>query len=138
VLVTLHTELPDTGWLVHACTCQSASQAQSQRVTVSNCVGYEGFSEAMQLGHNLQRCVPLERWDGDSLYDPEGGTGHAYTRFGAFADDVDLHDAAFFRHSRTEAMSTDPQTRLLLRVNHLLGALSACLCSPRKVCAWSS
>ena len=71
----------------------------------------------MQQGQTLQRCVPLERWDVDALYDPEGSAGSSYTRFGAFAADVDLHDAAFFRPSRTEAISVDPQTRLLLQVS---------------------
>lgn len=70
----------------------------------------------MQQGQTLQRCVPLERWDIDLLYDPEGSAGFTYTRFGAFAADVDLHDAAFFRLSRTEANALDPQTRLLLQV----------------------
>ena len=76
----------------------------------------EGFWAAMQQQATLQRCTPLERWDADALYDPEGAPGRADTRFGAFAADVDLHDAAFFRLSRTEALSLDPQTRLLLQV----------------------
>ena len=76
----------------------------------------EGFWAAMQQQATLQRRTPLERWDADALYDPEGAPGRAYTRFGAFAADVDLHDAAFFRLSRTEALSLDPQTRLLLQV----------------------
>lgn len=118
-----------TGWCMHACVNDCASKALCQKLIVSNSAGYEGFWEAMRLGQTLQRCVPLERWDADSLYDPEGAPGHAYTRFGAFAADVDLHDAAFFRLSRTEAVSTDPQTRLLLQVDRLLGALCACLCS---------
>ncbi len=78
--------------------------------------GAGAFWEAMQQGQTLQRCVPLDRWDMDALYDPEGTAGSSYTRFGAFAADVDLHDAAFFRLSRTEAISVDPQTRLLLQV----------------------
>jgi len=79
--------------------------------------GIEGFWNAIRLGQTLQRCVPRERWDMDALNDPEGSAGSAYTRFGAFAADVDLHDAAYFRLSRTEAISVDPQTRLLLQVH---------------------
>ncbi len=79
--------------------------------------GIEGFWDAIRLGQTLQRCVPLERWDMDALYDPEGSAGSAYTRLGAFAADVDLHDTAYFRFSRTEAISVDPQTRLLLQVH---------------------
>lgn len=30
--------------------------------------------------------------------------------------DVDLHDAAYFRLNRSEAIALDPQTRLLLEV----------------------
>ncbi|CAL5223543.1 g6075 [Coccomyxa viridis] len=100
-----------------------ASISAGLQVTGIGCIypgpkqGVEGFWEAMQCGQTLQRCVPLERWDMDSLYDPEGSAGSSYTRFGAFAADVDLHDAAFFRLSRTEAVAVDPQTRLLLQVS---------------------
>lgn len=34
----------------------------------------------------------------------------------AVRQDADLHDAAFFRHRRAEAVAMDPQTRLLLQV----------------------
>ena len=69
---------------------------------LENHAGVDGFWKAMQQQSTLQRCTPLERWDFDALYDPEAAPGRAYTRFGAFAADVDLHDAAFFRLSRTE------------------------------------
>ena len=83
-----------------------------------NIAGVDDFWKAMQQQITLQRCTPLERWGGDALYDPDGAPGRVYTRFGTFAADVDLHDAAFFRLSRTEALSLDPQTRLLLQVYH--------------------
>lgn len=79
--------------------------------------GVEGFWGALAEGHTLQRPVLLERWDVDAFFNPEAGVlGSAYTRFGAFAEDVDLFDADHFRLSRAEAASIDPQTRLLLQV----------------------
>ena len=39
-------------------------------------------------------------------------------RFAAFLDNADLFDAAHFRLSRAEAISIDPQTRLLLQVRN--------------------
>lgn len=32
----------------------------------------------------MQSQVPLQRWDVDAMYDPEGGSGRLYTRLGAF------------------------------------------------------
>lgn len=102
-------------WIFHPCT--SRDPLQASRGSKHNLgAGVEGFWEALQQGQTLQRCMPLDRWDVDAQYDPEGSAGSSYTRFGTFAADVDLHDAAFFRLSRTEASSTDPQTRLLLQV----------------------
>lgn len=78
--------------------------------------GVDAFWAAIKGAETLQRPVPLERWDIDRLYDPEGPPGSSYVRFAAFAADVDLHDAAYFRLAKSEAMHIDPQTRLLLQV----------------------
>ncbi|CAL8465605.1 g5141 [Coccomyxa elongata] len=76
-----------------------------------------GFWEAIRDGADLQRPVPLERWDVDRQFDPEGRPGAAYVRFAAFTSDADLADAAYFRLGRSEAVALDPQTRILMQVS---------------------
>jgi acyl transferase domain-containing protein/acyl carrier protein len=61
--------------------------------------------------------VPRERWNIDDYYDPRPGTpGRVSSRFGGFITDVDRFDARFFGMSPREAMSLDPQHRVLLEV----------------------
>ena len=66
---------------------------------------------------DLQRVVPLARWDIDLAYEPSNVTGRMtmYTRFGAFCTDVADFDAAAFRTPTAEAAAMDPQQRLLLQ-----------------------
>jgi acyl transferase domain-containing protein/NADPH-dependent curcumin reductase CurA/short-subunit dehydrogenase/acyl carrier protein len=61
--------------------------------------------------------VPADRWPIDQLFDPSSGArGKMSSRHGAFVEDVDLFDAAFFGVSSREAREMDPQQRLLLEV----------------------
>ena len=77
----------------------------------------DAFWRLLRMGTDAVAPVPASRWDVDAYYDQDPDEpGKMSTRFGAFLDDVDVFDAAFFGISRREAESMDPQHRLLLEV----------------------
>lgn len=57
--------------------------------------------------------IPPSRWDWRAFADGDNGIGQM-ARWGAFLDDIDRFDAAFFGVSPHEARCLDPQQRLLL------------------------
>lgn len=80
-----------------------------------------GARSARELWKNIAggRCsireVPAERWDANSIYDPDPRTpGKTNSRWGGFIDDIDAFDPLFFNISGKEAELTDPQQRLFL------------------------
>jgi polyketide synthase 5 len=71
--------------------------------------------DALLRGDDLITEIPTERWDAESLYDPERGVpGRSVTKWGGFLDDVAGFDAEFFGIGDREATAIDPQHRLLL------------------------
>jgi len=62
--------------------------------------------------------VPADRWNVDAFYDPDPDTlGKMRTRWGGFLPgDVFAFDPGFFDMSPREALSMDPQQRMLLQV----------------------
>ena len=46
--------------------------------------GIPAFWHNLRHGKSVQTDVPLQRWDGDALHDPEGAMGKAYVRAAAF------------------------------------------------------
>src|SRR5579875_2715681 len=78
----------------------------------------ESFWRLLQEGRDAVTEVPADRWDIDAYYDPDPDTpGKMSTRWGSFLEHVDLFDAAFFNITPREAISMDPQHRLLLEVS---------------------
>jgi acyl transferase domain-containing protein/ubiquinone/menaquinone biosynthesis C-methylase UbiE/acyl carrier protein len=62
--------------------------------------------------------VPRDRWDIERYYDEDReAPGKMYAREGGFLSDVSGFDARFFGVSPREAVSLDPQHRLLLEVS---------------------
>ncbi|MCC7361303.1 MAG: type I polyketide synthase [Anaerolineales bacterium] len=76
------------------------------------------FWRLLAAGVNAVTPIPPDRWPVEAYYDPNPETpGKAYTRYGAFLEDIDKFDAQFFNLAPVEANSMDPQQRLLLEVS---------------------
>ena len=78
--------------------------------------GVSGFWVAASGAVDLQRRVPLERWGSEPLYAPDVAPGSMAINapFAAFCEGVGEFDAAAFGLSPTEAVTVDPQQRLLM------------------------
>jgi amino acid adenylation domain-containing protein len=78
----------------------------------------EKFWALLENGIDTITDVPAERWDREAYYSSRvDEPGKMYTAHGAFLQDVDQFDAAFFGIAPLEAQSLDPQQRLLLEVS---------------------
>ncbi|MBE7172403.1 MAG: SDR family NAD(P)-dependent oxidoreductase [Williamsia sp.] len=81
----------------------------------------EEFWEILQRGKETIREIPPERWDCSKTYDPvKGKKDKTYSKWGGFLRDIDQFDAAFFRIKESEAVSIDPQQRILLELTQHL------------------
>lgn len=79
--------------------------------------GLENYWRLLESGVDGITEVPNERWDVDALYDPDpAAAGKVITRKGGFIDGVFDFDAERFRISPREALSMDPQQRIVLEL----------------------
>ncbi|MDC8985476.1 type I polyketide synthase, partial [Mycobacterium marinum] len=77
-----------------------------------------GLWDVVSNGIDVMSGFPLDRgWDVAGLFDPDpDAEGKTYTRYGGFVADVAGFDAEFFGISAREAITMDPQQRVLLEV----------------------
>ena len=79
--------------------------------------GLDSYWDMLSNGTDAITEVPKDRWDVDRLHDPDpAAPGKVLTRNGGFIDDVFAFDAERFRISPREALSMDPQQRLILEL----------------------
>ncbi len=77
----------------------------------------ESFWRLLDAGVDTVGEMPWMRWGIDDLYNPDpSAAGKVSTRYGAFLDDIARFDARFFGVAAREALSMDPQQRVLLEV----------------------
>jgi polyketide synthase PksN len=75
----------------------------------------ESFWENLAAGRDLVTTVPSERWDAERYYNPRKAVPNkSYSKWGGFAEGVDLFDAAFFGIPEEDAGWMDPQQRIAL------------------------
>ncbi len=75
------------------------------------------FADLLFSGRDAVREVPADRFTKSRFYFPEPGTpGKTYSFAAGFIDDINGFDAAFFGVSPREAVSIDPQQRLMLEL----------------------
>jgi amino acid adenylation domain-containing protein len=75
------------------------------------------FWQLLRSGTAAIREVPADRWQLDTLYDPDPAQpGKMTSRWGGFLDHIDEFDWRAFRLLPREARLMDPQHRLLLEV----------------------
>ncbi|MGN9913461.1 SDR family NAD(P)-dependent oxidoreductase [Phytohabitans sp. LJ34] len=81
----------------------------------------DDFWSNLLAGRDCVTEIPPERWSLDGFFDPAGGPGRSYAKWGGFLTDVDKFDPLFFNISPNEAAMMDPQERIFLEtVWHVL------------------
>lgn len=76
------------------------------------------FWQALGERKDWVREVPPERWDVDAYFDSNPTVpGKTACRWGSFLADIDQFDPTFFGISEEEALSLDPQQRVLLETS---------------------
>ena len=79
------------------------------------------FAAPLMACADVNRRIPLERWDRDAIAAPDDIVASNMLRFACFVDRVDAFDGGVFRLASAEATALDPQSRVLLE--HTLACL---------------
>jgi len=79
--------------------------------------GADAFWQLLEEGRDAITPIPSDRWDVERYFDADpSAPGKMSTRWGGFIREPYAFDAGFFGVSPREAMSMDPQQRLVLEV----------------------
>lgn len=77
----------------------------------------DAFWELLKNGRDAIREVPASRWQVEEFYHPDPATpDKTNTRWGGFLEAIDQFDPHFFGIAPREALTIDPQQRLILEV----------------------
>jgi len=83
----------------------------------------EAFWENLATGKESIREVPADRWDKAAFYEATpGNPDKTYSNHGGFIDGIEYFDAGFFGISDQEALTLDPQHRIVLELAEELWA----------------
>ena len=92
----------------------------------------DSFWELLRSSRDAIREVPADRWDVNAYFDPNpDAPGKMATRWGGFVEGLDRFDPKFFGIAPREAVSMDPQQRMLLEVTW--EALEHAACAPDRL-----
>ncbi len=81
----------------------------------------ESYWENLVSARNLVTEVPSARWSMDTYFDRDkNAPNKSYSKWGGFIEGVDLFDAAFFGVSPEDAVTMDPQQRIMLELTREL------------------
>ena len=110
--------LPASIWLRASGSPQEPAAVQCQLGQVDagpDCWGHAGFATPLMGCLDVNRRIPLERWDVNTIPAPDDVLASNMLRFACFMDQVDRFDSGVFRLARAEAAALDPQSRVLLQ-----------------------
>jgi acyl transferase domain-containing protein/thioesterase domain-containing protein len=103
---------------------QTATQSDS-RIAITgtayhfpgNAVSHASYWDLLDSGRSAMRDTPPDRFDIDAFFNTDANVpGTTYARRAGYVDRPFDFDASFFRISRSEALSMDPQQRWMLQI----------------------
>ncbi len=81
----------------------------------------ESFWQNLRQGQDSIIEVPPDRWSIAEYYSPDkNAPGKSYSKWGGYVEDVDLFDAEYFGISDGDALTMDPQQRIVLELSQEL------------------